>query len=89
MRAPLIAIVVLAFVAAPSLSYVQRFPFERTVQISQAVKLDVATVRGKIDIRAGAPGRVVVENDATVRVGYDVPANGHSRESLGLASSQC
>ena len=75
MRAVLVATGVLAFLAMPSLASAQRFRFERTIQVSEPVKLDVDTVRGKIEVRAGAPGRVVVEGDATVRVGFNVPAN--------------
>lgn len=75
MRAVVVGIVLLTSWAAPSLAFAQRFPFERTLQVSNAVKLDAATVRGKIEIRAGAPGRVVVSGTATVRIGYDVPAN--------------
>ena len=75
MRPFLIATGVLALVAMPSLASAQRFRFERTIQVSEAVTLDVDTVRGTIEVRAGAPGRVVVEGDATVRVGFNVPAN--------------
>ena len=74
-RALVIASGVLALLAMPSLASAQRFRFERTIQVSEPVKLDVATVRGKIEVRAGAPGRVVVEGEATVRVGFNVPAN--------------
>ena len=65
----------LAVTAVPGLAAAQRIPFERTIQVSDPATLDVATLRGKIEITAGVPGRVVIEGTATVRVGYNVPAN--------------
>jgi hypothetical protein len=59
--------------ARPALA--QRFDFERTYDIAGPAVLDVSTVRGAITVVAGAPGRVVVAGDATVRVGWNVPAN--------------
>src|SRR6185503_19559561 len=61
--------------AAPSLAFAQRFPFERTIQTAGPTRLDVSTDRGKIEVVAGRPGRVVVEGAATVRLGWNVPAN--------------
>src|SRR6185295_5782994 len=61
--------------AAPSLAFAQRFPFERTIQTSGPTRLDVSTDSGKIEIVAGRPGRIVVEGAATVRTGWNVPAN--------------
>jgi DUF4097 and DUF4098 domain-containing protein YvlB len=76
MRKAVIAAAVVATCAlAPSLAFAQRFPFQRTVQVSGPTRLDVSTVRGKIDVVAGSPGSVVVEGDVTVRAGWDVPAN--------------
>jgi DUF4097 and DUF4098 domain-containing protein YvlB len=69
------AILVLTASAVPSPASAQRFSFERTIQTTPGAKLDVATVRGKIEVTRGAPGRVVVGGTATVRVGHDVPAN--------------
>lgn len=61
--------------SGPSAAFAQRFPFERTIQVSGPTRLDVATDRGRIEVVPGAPGRVVVEGTATVRVGWNVPAN--------------
>lgn len=62
-------------VAAPSAALAQRVPFERTIDISAPATLDVSTVRGKIEVVAGPAGRIVIAGAATVRVGWDVPAN--------------
>jgi DUF4097 and DUF4098 domain-containing protein YvlB len=61
------------FLATPAAA--QRFRFERTFDVPGHETLDVATVRGKIEVLAGAPGRVVVSGVVTVRVGWNVPAN--------------
>jgi hypothetical protein len=53
----------------------QRFPFERTYDVGLSPVIDVSTTRGKINIRAGEPGRVVVSGAATVRMGLTVPVN--------------
>jgi len=60
---------------APSLAFAQRFPFERTFQIAGPAKLDVSTVRGRIEISTGPPDRIVVEGVATVRTAWDAPSN--------------
>ena len=72
-----IRIAVLASIcaAAPSSAFAQRFNFERTIQVAGATRVDVATDRGKIEVVAGRPGRVVVEGAATVRQGLNVPLN--------------
>jgi DUF4097 and DUF4098 domain-containing protein YvlB len=75
MRTIIATVIVAASTLVPATAFAQRFPFERSIQISGQTKLDVSTVRGKIIIVAGAPGRVVVEGDVTVRAGWDVPAN--------------
>lgn len=59
--------------AAPA--FAQRTVFERGFDVASAVTLDVTTVRGKIEVIAGEPGRIVVTGTATVRVGWDVPLN--------------
>ena len=62
--------------ARPALA--QRFPFERTFDVTGPPtldKLDVSTERGRIEIVAGSPGRIVVTGTVTVRTGFDVPAN--------------
>jgi DUF4097 and DUF4098 domain-containing protein YvlB len=53
----------------------QRLPFERSFDVGAAPRLDVSTMRGKIDITVGEPGRIVVGGAVTVRVAWDVPAN--------------
>jgi len=63
------------WVAVPSAAFAQRVTFERTMDVSAPATLDVSTVRGKIEVVAGPAGRIVVAGTATVRVGWDVPAN--------------
>jgi DUF4097 and DUF4098 domain-containing protein YvlB len=58
--------------ASPALA--QRFPFERSFDVSGPSTLDVSTIRGKIEVTHGEPGRIVVVGTATVRVG-NVPAD--------------
>jgi hypothetical protein len=70
-----ITVIAVVCASAPSLAYAQRFAFERTIQTTGPTRLDVATDRGKIEVVAGQPGRVVIEGAATVRVGWNVPAN--------------
>ena len=70
-----LAVLVVLCVTAPSSAFAQRFGFERTIQTSGPTQLDVSTDRGQIEVVAGRPGRVVVEGAATVRVGWNVPAN--------------
>jgi hypothetical protein len=51
--------------AAPALA--QRFPFERTFQVSGAPTVDVTTLNGKIAVEAGEASRVVVAGEAVVK----------------------
>jgi len=53
----------------------QRFSFERSFDVSGPSALDVSTIRGKIEVTVGEPGRIVVAGTATVRVDWNVPAN--------------
>jgi hypothetical protein len=53
----------------------QRFPFERSYGVGASPAIDVSTTRGKIHVRVGEPGRVTVTGAATVRIGFNVPAN--------------
>ncbi|MEO8681312.1 MAG: DUF4097 family beta strand repeat-containing protein [Vicinamibacterales bacterium] len=53
----------------------QRLPFEQSFDVTGASILDVSTIRGKIAVRAGEPGRIVVAGTVTVRVTGNVPAN--------------
>ena len=59
--------------AAPAAA--QRIPFERTFAASPNAVLDVLTKRGAIDVSAGPTDQVVVQGTATVRLGFNVPAN--------------
>jgi hypothetical protein len=51
----------------------QRFSFERALDASEQVTLDVATERGQIAVSAGEAGRIMVRGTVTVRVGLNVP----------------
>ena len=62
-------------VGSVSPALAQRFPFERSFDVTGPTALDVSTIRGKIEVTVGAPGRIVVEGTATVRVDWNVPAN--------------
>lgn len=53
----------------------QHVPFERALQVIGDTILDVSTVRGKITVSVGEPGSVTIAGRATVRTGWDVPAN--------------
>ena len=59
--------------ASPALA--QRFPFERSFDVTGPTALDVSTIKGKIEVTVGEPGRIVVSGTATVRVDWNVPAN--------------
>jgi len=53
----------------------QRMPFERTYQVGASAVLDVSTERGRIEVTGGETDRVTVTGTATVRIGWNVPAN--------------
>jgi hypothetical protein len=77
-RASFVLAVVLASTSAVP-AWAQRVAFERSFDVSSdAAALDVSTIRGRIDISAGQPGRITVRGTATVRVGLTVPANAHA-----------
>jgi hypothetical protein len=69
---PAALLIVMAF-AWPAAA--QRVGFERTFDTPTAVTVDVSTLGGRIELRTGAPGQVVVRGTATVRIAYNVPAN--------------
>lgn len=69
------SLVVALSLAAATPALAQRFPFERTFDVNGASTLDVSTIRGKIDVIAGDPGRIVIDGTATVRVNWNVPPN--------------
>jgi hypothetical protein len=62
-------------VGTPSLARAQRFPFERTFDVQDVATLDISTLRGRIDVGPGLPGRIVVTGVATVRIAWDAPSN--------------
>jgi hypothetical protein len=66
----LTAAIVLA-IAVPASA--QRYTFERSLDAGAGTLLDVLTERGKILVRDGEPGRVVIVGSATVRIGWNVP----------------
>lgn len=74
LRTMLLGIVALS-VGSASPALAQRFEFERSFDVTGPSALDVSTLRGKIEVTAGEPGRIVVVGTATVRVGWNVPAN--------------
>jgi hypothetical protein len=53
----------------------QRVPFVRTFDAAPGATLDVSTIRGRIDVLVGEPGRVTVTGEVIVRSGFTVPAN--------------
>ena len=75
MRITLVTIVAAALVAVSAPAMAQRQPFERAIDVSGQSALDVSTIRGKIDVRGGAPGKIVVSGLVTIRVGWDVPSD--------------
>lgn len=70
-----LALVSIAAIAAPTPAFAQRLPFERVFDVDDAPTLRVSTIRGKIDVTVGEPGRIVVVGEVTIRAGWDVPAN--------------
>ena len=61
---------------APTQSvFAQRVTFDRAFDVDASPSLEVSTVRGKMAVGVGQPGRVVVHGTVTVRVGVDVPAD--------------
>ncbi len=76
MRTRFTLILTLALViGTATLARAQRFPFERTFDMQGAAILDVSTMRGRIEVVSGTPGRVVVSGVATVRIAWDAPSN--------------
>jgi hypothetical protein len=75
MRTPSVAVALLIVMAFAWPAAAQRVSFERTLDTPVAVTLDVSTLGGRIELRTGAPGKVVVRGAATVRVAFNVPLN--------------
>ena len=75
-RLSVVLVVILAGTSSVP-AWAQRVSFERSFSVSGDAALDVSTIRGRIDVSAGAAGRIMVRGTATVRVGLTVPANAH------------
>lgn len=75
MRTTLRISLALLAILCPSLAIAQEFRFERTFDAAGQSTLDVSTQRGRIEVVAGEAGRIVVTGAATVRVGWNVPAD--------------
>ena len=61
------------FLAGGSTATAQSFTFERSFPATTASRLEVATNRGKITVRAGTTAELVVTGRVSVRVGWNVP----------------
>jgi hypothetical protein len=70
-----VAAFVFVTLCASSPAAAQRFTCDRSFDVDSSSLIDVSTVRGKIDVMAGRPGKVVISGAVTIRVGFDVPAN--------------
>jgi hypothetical protein len=82
-----VAVFLLAALACAAPASAQRFAFERSYDVaSSPVFIDVATTRGKISIRVGDPGHVVVSGAATVRLGLTTPSDAVERARKVAAS---
>ena len=81
MRKPslVVGVLFLAALAIAAPAAAQRFPFERSYDVGSSPVIDVSTTRGKIAIRVGEPGRIVVTGAATVRVGLTTPGDAIDR----------
>src|SRR5262245_26191850 len=79
MRIAIVAGVLAVFGASASPAWAQRYPFERTFDISERAPLLASPLRGKIDVTIGEPGRIVVSGPATVRIGLRTLTDGAER----------
>lgn len=71
-RVTVAALLVLALASAAES---QPFAFDRTFEAGPATALEIATNNGKIAVRDGEPGRIVVRGTVAVRAGVAVPAD--------------
>jgi putative adhesin len=78
-RSLVVGVLILAALSISAPASAQRFAFERTYDVASSPVLDVSTTRGKINIRVGEPGRIVVTGAATVRVGLTTPGDAIER----------
>ena len=67
------ALALLIAIATPA--FAQQVSFERSFNTTGAVRLDVSTLGGRIALRSGTPGQVLIRGTATVRAAWDTPAN--------------
>lgn len=70
---PLPAALLVVALASPAAA--QHVTFERSFTTPTTVTLDVSTLGGRIELRAGPAGQVLVRGSATVRTAFNVPAN--------------
>src|SRR5690349_2883359 len=75
MRTQRLAAMLLITMAFASPAAAQRVNFERSFDTPTAVTLDVSTLGGRIELRTGPPGKLVIRGTATVRVAFNVPAD--------------
>jgi DUF4097 and DUF4098 domain-containing protein YvlB len=75
MRMQSLSVALLFVVAIATPAVAQQVSFERSFTTTSAVRLDVSTLGGRIALRSGPPGQVLVRGTATVRVAFDTPAN--------------
>ena len=78
-RSVVVGVFVLAALSIAAPASAQRFAFERTYDVGSSPVIDVSTTRGKINVRVGDPGRVVIMGAATVRLGLTTPADAVER----------
>lgn len=71
---PALATGVIVLMAAASAS-AQVFHFERTLPVDGIPTVNISTIRGRVSVRAGEAGRVVVNGTVRVRIGPMVPAD--------------
>lgn len=74
-RSLVVGVLVLSTLAIAAPATAQRFAFERSYNVGDAPTIDISTMRGKINVKVGEPGRVVVSGAATVRMAWDAPLN--------------
>jgi hypothetical protein len=74
-RSLVVGVLFLAALAIAVPAAAQRFPFERSYDVGETPAIDISTIRGKITVRVGQPGKVLVSGAATVRMGWDTPVN--------------
>ena len=74
-----IALVALLAVGVSAPAFAQRYAFERSFELGATPVVDITTIRGRIDVRVGEPGRVTVTGAATTRLGLMDPVTAARR----------